>query len=640
MVIVELIGAALLLAVLGVLVLVLRAVTNPVRQPSPQPVDVTRPAAAGAAPDPGPDRGEARGRGSDAVPGAGPGHGTDEGAVAPSRPAPDAGAGAGSRASTDRGADSGVAIRAGAGLASAARQTVVPGAPAVPDAPAPALPPGLSPSGQDRERRADLERREARLAERERRLDDERLRLDARAAAAAEAEQRSVVAARLLGDREAEAKRARAEVGLERERMRTALESEAWEVRAELAADARLARAELEARRVAAAAELQRERTKTLEHVAQLTTEAAREELLHTIEHAAKREAALTVRQLEAEARELGEQRARSIVADAVQRVASEQTAESVVSVLHLPSDDMKGRIIGREGRNIRAFESLTGVNVVIDDTPEAVLLSCFDPVRREVGRRTLEALVLDGRIQPQRIEELYERSKAEVEAGMVRSGEDALLQVGITDVHPDLVALLGRLRYRTSYGQNVLKHLIETAHIAGMMAAELRLDPATTKRGAFFHDIGKALGHEVEGSHASIGADLARRYGEADEVVHAIEAHHGEVAAETIEAVLTQASDSCSGGRPGARRESLESYVQRLHRIEEIASTRPGVDKVFAMQAGREVRVMVLPDEVDDLGALVLAREVAKQIEDELTYPGQIRVTVVRESRATEIAH
>ena len=511
---------------------------------------------------------------------------------------------------------------------------------AFPEGAAQGRPPGLSPSGQERERRADLERREARLAERERRLDDERVRLDARAAAAAEAEQRSIVAARLLGDREAEAKRASAEVGLERERMRTALESEAWEVRAELAADARLARAELEARRVAAAAELQRERSQALEQVAQLTTEAAREELLHTIEHAAKREAALTVRQLEAEARELGEQRARSIVADAVQRVASEQTAESVVSVLHLPNDDMKGRIIGREGRNIRAFESLTGVNVVIDDTPEAVLLSCFDPVRREVGRRTLEALVLDGRIQPQRIEELYERSKAEVETGMVRAGEDALLQVGITDVHPDLVALLGRLRYRTSYGQNVLKHLIETAHIAGMMAAELRLDPATTKRGAFFHDIGKALGHEVEGSHASIGADLARRYGEADEVVHAIEAHHGEVAAETIEAVLTQASDSCSGGRPGARRESLESYVQRLHRIEEIASTRPGVDKVFAMQAGREVRVMVLPDEVDDLGALVLAREVAKQIEDELTYPGQIRVTVVRESRATEIAH
>ncbi len=658
MVIVELVGAALLLAVLGVLVLVLRAVTNPAHQPSPQPGDVTRPAAgspapaaaglvAGADPNRGPDHLEARDRGPDSAPGAGPGLGRDNNAGdAPSRPDPDAGdvpprltlntAGTGSRPSTD----SGLGVRAGAALAPAPRSDAAPGPTALPEAPAPAPATGISPSGQDDGRRVDLERREARLAERERRLDDERLRLDARAAAAAEAEQRSVVAAHALGDREAEATRARAEVGLERERMRTALESEAWEVRAELAADARLARAELEARRVAAAAELQRERTQALEHVAQLTTEAARAELLLAIEHAAKREAALTVRQLEAEARELGEQRARSIVADAVQRVASEQTAESVVSVLHLPSDDMKGRIIGREGRNIRAFESLTGVNVVIDDTPEAVLLSCFDPVRREVGRRTLEALVLDGRIQPQRIEELYERSKGEVETGMVRAGEDALLQVGITDVHPDLVALLGRLRYRTSYGQNVLKHLIETAHIAGMMAAELRLDPATTKRGAFFHDIGKALGHEVEGSHASIGADLARRYGEAEEVVHAIEAHHGEVAAETIEAVLTQASDSCSGGRPGARRESLESYVQRLHRIEEIASTRPGVDKVFAMQAGREVRVMVLPDEVDDLGALVLAREVAKQIEDELTYPGQIRVTVVRESRATEIAH
>ena len=669
MLIVELIGAALLLAVLGLLVLVLRAVTNAAHQPSSQPEDETKhaarsvlPGAAGGAQIR--DRNEAKDQGPESIPGAGPGLGTDAvadapvqsgpvacaavghqsvpgtGTHAPPRSTPDAGAGAGSRPGTGWGTDPGPGIRAGAGPAPAARQNAAPGPAALLDVPAPAPPTGLSPSGPDEARRADLERREARLAGRERRLDDERLRLDARAVAAADAEQRSVVAAQAVGDREAEVKRARAQVELERERMRTALESEAWQVRAELAADARLARAELEARRVAAATELQRERTQALEHVAQLTTEAAREELLHTIEHSAKREAALTVRQLEAEARELGEQRARSIVADAVQRVASEQTAESVVSVLHLPSDDMKGRIIGREGRNIRAFESLTGVNVVIDDTPEAVLLSCFDPVRREVGRRTLEALVLDGRIQPQRIEELYERSKAEVETGMVRAGEDALLQVGITDVHPDLVALLGRLRYRTSYGQNVLKHLIETAHIAGMMAAELRLDPATTKRGAFFHDIGKALGHEVEGSHASIGADLARRCGEADEVVHAIEAHHGEVAAETIEAVLTQASDSCSGGRPGARRESLESYVQRLHRIEEIASARPGVDKVFAMQAGREVRVMVLPDEVDDLGALVLAREVAKQIEDELTYPGQIRVTVVRESRATEIAH
>jgi ribonuclease Y len=325
---------------------------------------------------------------------------------------------------------------------------------------------------------------------------------------------------------------------------------------------------------------------------------------------------------------------------DAIQRVASEQTAESVVSVLHLPTDEMKGRIIGREGRNIRSFESVTGVNLIIDDTPEAVLLSCFDPVRRETGRLTLERLVLDGRIHPHRIEEVYEQSKAQVEQMCVRAGEDALVEVGITDVHPELVALLGRLRYRTSYGQNVLKHLVETAHIAGVMAAELGIDGRVLRRGAFLHDIGKALTHEVEGSHAIIGADLARRYGEDEDVVHAIEAHHNEVPPQTVEAVLTQAADACSGGRPGARRESLETYVKRLERIEEIAATRPGVEKVFAMQAGREVRVMVSPEDVDDLGAQVLARDVAKQIEDELTYPGQIRVTVVRESRATEVAH
>lgn len=400
-----------------------------------------------------------------------------------------------------------------------------------------------------------------------------------------------------------------------------------------------LAREALDAQR-AVLVDLQAERTRILEQAAALSRDDAKAELIAVVEQQAKREAALTVRSIEAEAREQGEARARGIVADAVQRVASEQTSESVVTVLHLPSDEMKGRIIGREGRNIRSFESVTGVNVVIDDTPEAVLLSCFDPVRREIGRLTLEKLVLDGRIHPHRIEELHERAKAEVEASCRRAGEDALVQVGITDVHPDLVDLLGRLRLRTSYGQNVLRHLVETAHIASHMASELGVHPALVKRAAFFHDIGKALTHEVEGSHATIGADLARRYGERDEVIHAIAAHHGEVAPETIEAVLTQASDSCSGGRPGARRESIESYVQRLQRIEEIASAKPGVERVFAMQAGREVRVMVVPEEVDDLGALVLAREVAKQIEEELTYPGQIRVTVVRESRATEIAH
>jgi ribonucrease Y len=385
--------------------------------------------------------------------------------------------------------------------------------------------------------------------------------------------------------------------------------------------------------------EAEEERRHELERIAGLTAESARAELVEVIEGQAKREAALLVRDIENDARVTAEQRARHIVVDAIQRVASEQTAESVVSVLHLPGDEMKGRIIGREGRNIRAFESVTGVNLIIDDTPEAVLLSCFDPVRREIGRLTLEKLVLDGRIHPHRIEEVFETARQEVERLCQRAAEDALVEVGITEIHPELVTLLGRLRYRTSYGQNVLKHLVETAHIAGIMAAELRLDAPTIKRCAFLHDIGKALTHEVEGSHALIGADLARKYGESDEVVHAIEAHHNEVQPQTVEAVLTQASDACSGGRPGARRESLEAYVKRLERIEEIAAGKAGVEKVFAMQAGREIRVMVKPDDVDDIGAAVLARDVAKQIEEELTYPGQIRVTVVRESRVTEIA-
>ncbi len=378
---------------------------------------------------------------------------------------------------------------------------------------------------------------------------------------------------------------------------------------------------------------------RALERAAGLTAADAKAELLSALESQVRRESAIVVRDAEAAATETAEQRARQIVTDAIQRVASDQTAESVVSVMHLPADEMKGRIIGREGRNIRAFESVTGVNVIIDDTPEAVLLSCFDPVRREIGRLTLEKLVLDGRIHPHRIEEVYEQSKVEIDALCIRAGEEAVLEVGVGEIHPELIALLGRLRYRTSYGQNVLAHLIETAHIAGIMAAELHMPTALLTRAAFLHDIGKALTHEVAGSHAIIGAELARKYGEHPDVVHAIEAHHNEVAPQTIEAVLTQAADACSGGRPGARRESLESYVHRLEQIEQIAGSKPGVEKVFAMQAGREVRVMVSPEEVDDLGAQMLARDVAKQIEADLTYPGQIRVTVVRESRATEIA-
>jgi ribonuclease Y len=379
--------------------------------------------------------------------------------------------------------------------------------------------------------------------------------------------------------------------------------------------------------------------TRELERVAGLSAQDAKAELVATMENQAKREAAVTIRTLENETRAEAERRAREIVGTAIQRVAVEQTSESVVSVMQLPADEMKGRIIGREGRNIRAFESVTGVNLIIDDTPEAVLLSCFDPVRREVGRITLERLITDGRIHPQRIEDAYEAARVEIERLCRKSGEDAVAELGITDMHPELIELLGRLRYRTSYGQNVLKHLLEAAHIAGMMASELRMDPVLMKRCTVLHDVGKALTHEVEGSHALIGADLARKYGESDDVVHAIEAHHNEIEVRTVEAVLTQAADAISGGRPGARRESLEMYVKRLERLEQIAGLHEGVEKVFAMQAGREIRVMVKPESIDDIQAQVIARDIAKQVEEELTYPGQIRVTVVRESRATEFA-
>jgi ribonuclease Y len=381
------------------------------------------------------------------------------------------------------------------------------------------------------------------------------------------------------------------------------------------------------------------EQRRRLEQVATMTAGEAKAMLVKQIEEEAKRDAMGLVRDLEQQAREEAERRGRKIVTLAIQRVASEQTSESTVAVLPLPSDDMKGRIIGREGRNIRAFEAVTGVNLIIDDTPEAVLLSCFDPVRREVGRLTLEKLVSDGRIHPARIEETYDRAKVEVESEVRRAGEDACIEVGLTDFHPELVRVLGRLKYRTSYGQNVLRHLIETAHLAGIMAAELGIDVKLAKRCGFLHDIGKALTHEVEGSHAIIGAELARRLKEPPEVVHAIEAHHGEVEQRTVEAVICQAADAISGGRPGARRETLESYVKRLERLEEIAASYPGVDKVFAMQAGREVRIMVRPEDIDDVAAQVLARDVAKRVEQELQYPGQIKITVVREIRSMEYA-
>ncbi|MBO0822872.1 MAG: ribonuclease Y [Actinobacteria bacterium] len=460
-------------------------------------------------------------------------------------------------------------------------------------------------------------------------------REDARAAKEeAEAAREEVRAAKQEADEvKDDARRVRADLERREDRL-----SEREQRIDELSRKAEERAAELDARK-AELDQLGAERRAELERIAGLSADQAKSELVAALENQAKRDATRIVRDIEAEAQREGTKRARKIVTLAIQRIASEQTSESVVSVLHLPGDEMKGRIIGREGRNIRAFESVTGVNLIIDDTPEAVLLSCFDPVRREVGRLTLERLVLDGRIHPQRIEEAYERSRTEIEALCVRAGEDALVDVGITNMHPELASLLGRLRYRTSYGQNVLKHLVESAHIAGMMASELGMDALLLKRCTLLHDIGKALTHEVQGSHALIGAEIARKYGEPDDVVHAIEAHHNEVEVRTVEAVLTQAADAISGSRPGARRESLEAYVRRLERLESIASAQEGVEKVFAMQAGREVRVMVKPGDVDDIQAQVIARDVAKRVENELTYPGQIRVTVIRESRAIEFA-
>jgi len=404
--------------------------------------------------------------------------------------------------------------------------------------------------------------------------------------------------------------------------------------------EAALTRRESEAEELRTQLELVLEaRRRELEQTAGMTASDARAALISDIEDDAKREAIQMIRQTEDRARQEADRRARNIVTLAIQRVAGEQVAEASISVLALPTDDMKGRIIGKEGRNIRAFEQLTGVNLIIDDTPEAVTLSCFDPVRREKARLCLERLVDDGRIHPARIEEGYLRAERDVEDTILAAGEWAVADVGISDMHPELVKVLGRLKYRTSYGQNILLHLVESAHVAGVMAAELGTDIALAKRCTLLHDIGKAVTHEIEGSHALIGAELSRRLREIPEVCHAIAAHHGEVEQKTIEAVITQAADAVSGARPGARRETLESYIKRLERLEAIAESYPGVSKAFAMQAGRDIRVMVNPKEIDDIAAQVIARDIAKQIESELTYPGQIRVVVVRELRATEYA-
>jgi ribonuclease Y len=376
-----------------------------------------------------------------------------------------------------------------------------------------------------------------------------------------------------------------------------------------------------------------------LEHVAGMTADQARQELLNRVQDDVKREAAAYIRESETRAREEADKRARNIVGIAIQRVAADHTAESTVSVVHIPSDDMKGRIIGREGRNIRAFEQMTGINLIIDDTPEAVILSSFDPVRREIGRITLETLIADGRIHPARIEEMFNKAEQLVTQQIHEAGEQAAFDSGIHGLHPELIRTLGRLKFRTSYGQNVLKHSLEVSYLAGVMASELGVDVQLAKRAGLLHDLGKAIDHEVEGPHALLGADLARRMNEPKAVIHAIEAHHNDVEPNTVEAVLVQAGDAISAGRPGARRETLESYIKRLEKLEAVANSHKGVEKTYAMQAGREVRVMVKPEQISDADATVLARDIAKQIEDELEYPGQIKVMVIRESRAVDYA-
>ena len=385
--------------------------------------------------------------------------------------------------------------------------------------------------------------------------------------------------------------------------------------------------------------EAQIEINQALERAAGMSPQEAKEELLETIHDEVTRESAVIIRDAETRTKAEADKKAREILSRAIQRVAADHSAESTVSTIHIPSDDLKGRIIGREGRNIRTLETMTGVDLIIDDTPEAITVSCFDPVRREIARIALEKLIQDGRIHPTRIEEMVEKAKREVDATIKAEGERAVFETNVHGLHPELIKLLGRMRYRTSYGQNVLNHSIEVSHLAGLIAAEIGADVTQAKRAGLLHDLGKSIDHEVEGSHVQIGVELARKYRENEDIVHAIEAHHNDVEPRTIVACIVQAADAISAARPGARRENLENYIKRLEKLEEVTSSFPGVEKSFAIQAGREVRIMVAPDKVSEDQMVLLARDIAKKIEEELEYPGQIKVNMIRETKVIEYA-
>ena len=467
---------------------------------------------------------------------------------------------------------------------------------------------------------------------------------------------------RILAEAETQKKTLLLEAKEEQLKLRTEIESEVRDRRSEVARveqrliqkeenldrktdgierrDQSLRERETQVDAIRAEAEALRNRERgELERVASLTIDEAREQLLARVDDEVREEASRRVREMEREVEATAGVRARKILATAIQRYTSEVTAESTVSVVQIPSDEMKGRIIGREGRNIRAIEAATGVDLIIDDTPDAVTVSCFDPVRREVARIALSTLVQDGRIHPTRIEEAVSRARRDVEATMADAAESAAAEAGVLNLHPEILKVFGRLRYRTSYGQNVMRHSVETAHIAAMIAREIGADVEVARAGGLLHDLGKAVDHEVEGTHARLGADIARRFRVKEAVAHAIEAHHEEVEPTTVEAIIVMMADAVSGGRPGARRESLENYIKRLQELESIATSFKGVESAFAIQAGREIRIIVRPEQVDDLEAMRIARDVSQQIESSMAYPGQIKVTVVRETRATEYA-